>query len=188
VNVVERLLERFDALPDPEELRGLAHREPRLLMPTSQMRAFRELEPPSADEGLAAVERVPFVRKPSRERPNVGVVVAAGALRRSGWQPVLARAHPHAPHLVFDWSPGANLDLISAVMERLSTEVSGPVEVGVCPHPAGPPRCWCRPPLPGLPLAFARARGVDLSRSILVGAGPAHRTLASTFGSTYVEV
>jgi histidinol phosphatase-like enzyme len=63
--------------------------------------------------------------------------------------------------------------------------VSGRVETALCPHPAGPPSCWCRPPLPGLPLAFARAHGVDPSRSILVGAGPAHRTLAATLGARY---
>jgi histidinol phosphatase-like enzyme len=66
--------------------------------------------------------------------------------------------------------------------------VSGRVESALCPHAAGPPSCWCRPPLPGLPLAFARAHQVDPSRSILVGAGPAHRTLAATLGARYVDV
>jgi histidinol phosphatase-like enzyme len=69
----------------------------------------------------------------------------------------------------------------------LAAEVSGPVESALCPHPAGPPTCWCRPPLPGLPLAFARAQGVDPSGSLLVGTGPAHRTLAATLGARYRE-
>jgi D-glycero-D-manno-heptose 1,7-bisphosphate phosphatase len=60
------------------------------------------------------------------------------------------------------------------------------VESALCPHPAGPPSCWCRPPLPGLPLAFAREHDVDPARSILIGAGPAHRTLATTLGARYV--
>jgi histidinol phosphatase-like enzyme len=62
------------------------------------------------------------------------------------------------------------------------------VTTALCPHPAGPPVCWCRPPLPGLIQAFARTHSVDLSRSILVGTGPAHRTLAKTIGATYVSV
>ena len=66
--------------------------------------------------------------------------------------------------------------------------VTGPVETALCPHPGGPPACWCRPPLPGLALAFARVHGIDLSRSILIGTGPAHRTLATTLGSRYVGV
>jgi hypothetical protein len=64
VNLVERLLERFGSLPTPEELRELARREPGVHAPTSQMRALRELEPPSADEGLAGVEQVAFARTP----------------------------------------------------------------------------------------------------------------------------
>jgi histidinol phosphatase-like enzyme len=66
---------------------------------------------------------------------------------------------------------------------RLEAVVGGPVEHAVCRHPGGPPTCWCRPPLPGLPLAFARRHGVELSRSILVGASAAHRTLAATLGA-----
>jgi histidinol phosphatase-like enzyme len=66
--------------------------------------------------------------------------------------------------------------------------VSGIVEGALCPHAAGPPVCWCRPPLPGLPLAFARAHQVDPLRSTLVGTGPAHRTLAATLGSRYIQV
>jgi D-glycero-D-manno-heptose 1,7-bisphosphate phosphatase len=62
------------------------------------------------------------------------------------------------------------------------------VESALCPHAAGPPRCWCRPPLPGLLLAFARAHGVDPSRSTLLGASAAHRTLATTLGAVYEAV
>jgi histidinol phosphatase-like enzyme len=72
------------------------------------------------------------------------------------------------------------------VATRLAAEVSAPVETAVCPHGGGPPACWCRPPLPGLPLAFARAHGVDPARSILVGASTAHRTMATTLGSRYI--
>jgi hypothetical protein len=57
VNLVERLLERFGVLPTPEELRETAKREPRLHVPTTQMRTLRELEPPSSEEGFADLER-----------------------------------------------------------------------------------------------------------------------------------
>jgi hypothetical protein len=152
------------------------------------MRALRELEPPSTDEGLAGVEQVHFTRTPPSRRVRAGVFVAAAALRQPGWQHALAQADRDAPHLVFDWRPDDTVDALTADVARVSAEVSGPVESALCPHPAGPPSCWCRPPLPGLPLAFARARGVDPARSILVGAGPAHRTLATTLGARYVPV
>jgi hypothetical protein len=151
------------------------------------MRAVRELEPPLTDEGWTAVERVPFMRVHPAHAKEVGVFVAAGALEQPGWRQALVEADPSAPHLLFDWRPEAAADVLAAAASALAAEVSGPVETALCPHPAGPPSCWCRPPLPGLPLAFARAHRVDPSRSILVGAAPAHRTLAATLGARYSD-
>jgi aryl-alcohol dehydrogenase-like predicted oxidoreductase/predicted kinase len=179
VNLVERLLERFGSLPSPQELRG-----PETLAPTSQMRALRELEPPSLDEGLADVEHVRFARTSPSDRPRAGVFVAAAALREGRWD---AQGNRDAPHLVFDWRPDGAPEELAPLVATLAAEVFGPVESALCPHAAGPPTCWCRPPLPGLPLAFARAHGVDPARSILVGASPAHRTLATTLGARYVH-
>ena len=170
VNMVERLLDRLGTLPSPEELRRLS-REPGILTPTSQMRTVRELEPPTEDEGFASIERVPFERAPRAGR--TGVFVAAAAL--AGFETV----DPGAPHLVFDWRPDGSVPGV-----RPEAEV---VETAVCPHPGGAPTCWCRPPLPGLVLAFARAHHVDPARSLLVGTGPAHRTLANVLGARYVQ-
>jgi aryl-alcohol dehydrogenase-like predicted oxidoreductase len=183
VNLVERLLVRFGgSLPTPEQVRQLARREPGVLAPTSQMRALRELEPPAIDEGFEAVEQVPFVRTSPRKGRG-GVFVAAAAVEKA-----LAEGDPGAPHLVFDWSPGKTAEALADAVSRLSAKVSGPIEGAVCSHPGGPPTCWCRPPLPGLVLAFAREHGLDPSRSTLVGTSAAHRTLATTLGARYVSV
>jgi hypothetical protein len=187
VNLVERLLDRFGSLPTPDQLRRLARREPGILAPTSQMRTLRELEPPSTDEGFAGVERVPFARMPRSRGSRAGLFVAAAAMTHSGWEYVLEQGDRAAPHLVFDWRPDGTSDALAAEVASLSAAVSGPVEGAVCPHGAGPPTCWCRPPLPGLPLAFSRAHDVDPSRSILVGTAPAHRTLAKTLGARHID-
>jgi aryl-alcohol dehydrogenase-like predicted oxidoreductase len=170
-NLVERLLDRLGRLPEPEELADLSRRHAGLLAPTRQMRALRELEPPASDEGFDSVEQVPFVREPGSGR--AAVLVAAAAVAR-GWRPT----HPARPHLVFDWLPAPS-----------AAETAPPfdAEVGVCPHPGGPPTCWCRPPLPGLVLAFARKHGVDPAASTLVGTTTTHRTLARTLGADYLE-
>ena len=182
INLVGRLLDRFGSLPSVEELKKAARSEAGLLSPTQQMRAFRELEPPAEDEGFAVVERVEFVRAERDGTP--GVFVAAAAVDRVA----LDGVDPGAPHLVFDWRPDGSLADLESVAAKVARAVSGPVETALCPHPGGPPTCWCRPPLPGLPLAFARRHGVDPARSILVGASPAHRTLANALGAAlYVE-
>ena len=180
MNLVARLLDRFGQLPDPADLRELAKREQGVLAPTSQMRAARELEPPAADEGFADVERLEFKRA-QHDGTREGVFVAASAVRENGWV-----AAGDAPHLVFDWLPDGTAAALAAEVEHVAAHATGTVESAVCPHPGGPPTCWCRPPLPGLILAFARAHDVDWSRSTLVGTSPAHRTLATTLGARFV--
>jgi predicted kinase len=191
VNMVERLLDRLGSLPDPAALRVLARSEPGMLLPTDQMRAYRELEPPSEDEGFAGVEHVPFVRaaqRPAGVDATGGVFVAASVMAKPGWETAVTDTGPGIPCLLFDWEPDAHVDALDADAARLSEALHLRVTTALCPHAAGPPVCWCRPPLPGLIQAFARTRSIDLSRSTLVGTGPAHRTLAKTVGSAYVSV
>jgi predicted kinase len=187
VNLVERLLDTLGSPPSPEELSTLAKRVPGVLAPTSQMRALRELEPPSLDEGWTAVEQLPFERSQSTGG-GAAVMIAAAAVSRDGWPGALGNPDPGSPRLVFDWRPGGTQAELVAVAASVQAELSGPVETALCPHAGGPPRCWCRPPLPGLPLAFLRAHRADPTRSTLVGTGPTHQTLAATLGARYVQV
>jgi hypothetical protein len=169
-------------------VRALARRSDGVLAPTSQMRALRELEQPSVDEGWDAVEQVPFARTDTSPPGKAGVFVAATALKQPGLKEALEQGDGAAPHLVFDWQPGGSVDTLAPAVAALAAQVSGPVESALCPHAAGPPTCWCRPPLPGLPLAFARAHQLDRMSSTLIGVSPAHRTLAAALGARYVNV
>lgn len=187
VNLIDRLLDRFGSLPSPEQVREAARGEPWLMLPTSQMRALRALEPPSRDEGFITIERVPFARA-SNPAGEAGVFVGAAATTRPDIVQALAAAHPAAPHLLFDWTPAGDAGWLRPAGARIANEVAGTVEIAVCPHPGGPPNCWCRPPLPGLPLAFARAHSVNPTLSTVIGCSPAHRTLATTLGSRYIPV
>src|SRR6185436_7749492 len=82
------------------------------------------------------------------------------------------RAPSSAACLLYAWIPG--LDdaerkralLFGDQIARASQRI---VEIGICSHPAGPPICWCRPPLPGMWVSFARRHGIDVRRSILLG-------------------
>jgi aryl-alcohol dehydrogenase-like predicted oxidoreductase/adenylate kinase family enzyme len=187
VNMVERLLERFDGLPSPDELRMASRKEPWLLSPTAQMRTMRELEPPTTDEGWDELTQLPFVREPATQTGVHGVFVSARVLAEPGWERAVLDADPAAPHLLFDWRPNADVNELASLVDELRTVVSGSVDAALCPHPAGPPICWCRPPLPGLLLAFARARAVDVTGSPLVGVASAHRQLATALDATYVS-
>jgi hypothetical protein len=146
------------------------------------MRAARELEAPSENEGFVSVERRPFVR--AERRGSKGLFIAATAV---DVLPLAELPSTPVPCLVFDWRPGADGSELGEA-ETVASLLPGPVEAALCPHPGGPPICWCRPPLPGLPLAFARRHGVDPTRSAVVGVRPAHRTLANALGARYIAV
>jgi hypothetical protein len=152
------------------------------------MRALRDLEPPAGDEGFAAVETMPFERSSRGAESREGVFVAAAVLDAPEWRDAIQSADPSAPHLIFDWRWDGSNDALDEPVALVSSVVTGEVEGALCPHGGGAPRCWCRPPLPGLPLTFARAHGVDPMRSTLVGTSTAHRTLATTLGARFVEV
>jgi hypothetical protein len=192
VNLVTRLVALHGTLPTPEELRVLARSTEGVMAPTSQMRTLRELEPPALDEGFASVSEVPFTRDDTAggraDGGATAVLVAAPALERPGWEEAIAAAEPAAPHLIFDWRPGGSADALDPAAEALGAVVTGEVHRTLCPHGGGPPRCWCRPPLPGLAVAFAVAHGIDPARYVVVGSGPAHRTLANALGARHIMV
>src|SRR5262249_28940551 len=119
---------------------------------------------------------------------RAGVFVAAAAFEQPGWESAVEESDPGAPHLVFDWRPEGNVEELAPCVSALATEVTGGVESALCAHGGGPPICWCRPPLPGLPLAFAHRHGIDPARSFLIGTSATHRTLATTLGARFVAV
>ncbi|MFN2581152.1 MAG: hypothetical protein ABR498_00210, partial [Candidatus Dormibacteria bacterium] len=187
VNMVERLLTRFGSLPGPSRLRDAARREPGLLTPTQQMRAVREFEAPAADEGFTEVVRVPFERASSAHGDGAGAFVATDVLETARWREAVAPIDGQQAALVFAWRPDGNAAAVAAAAERLMTRVPGIVERAVCLHGGGPPLCWCRPPLPGLLLAFTRRHALDPTRCVLIGVSAAHRTLAATLGARFVD-
>ena len=61
----------------------------------------------------------------------------------------------------------------SAVFARLNERLGFAIDVDYCPHGAGPPRCWCRKPLPGLGVLLIHRHRLDPAQCIYVGAGAA---------------
>jgi hypothetical protein len=134
--------------------------DPSALGPNVLFRTLRDLEPPSEDEGFASLEIARFDR-----------------VTRSGGEG--ARFH-------VGWQPNATPAWIAEM--RAKAEKDG-AQFVYCTHEGGPPRCWCRPPLPGLLLAFARAHGVDLARSVVTGSTTAvHRKMAASVGARFEEI
>lgn len=57
------------------------------------------------------------------------------------------------------------------------------VEAVSCPHPPGPPVCWCRKPLPGLGALLVARHGLGPARCILFAGSPPTAGSRTAWGS-----
>ena len=180
-NAIGRMLQAHGRLLTPDEL-ARGGDDPTRLSPRALFAQSQQLEAPEPDEGFTSIEVVPFVRHPIVHQENdslaEGRAVALEALLAHG--PALLDVGTPGPRLVFAWLPEGEAPLHGATSEL-------PVERAACTHAGGPPRCWCRPPLPGLLLAFAHRHRLDVARLTVVGVSAAHRRLAEAAGARFVE-
>ena len=192
VNAAGRIVERYGRLLDVEELAAHRTRDPAALPPMTQFRYQRELEPPDASEGFSRVDCVPFERRRDPSCVNRAVILWSDDLaideRRAA---VLRRYADEGFRLLgLSWQPAianrsrtrADVDAaVAALQQRLGLAIA----FEHCPHPAGPPRCWCRKPLPGLGVLLIHRHRLDPARCIYVGDGPLDAGYAQRLGFLY---
>jgi aryl-alcohol dehydrogenase-like predicted oxidoreductase/predicted kinase len=201
-NAVYRMVKKYGRLLTPEEIKEHSKRDPNTFAPNVIYRHFKELELPSAEEGFASIERLPFRRVPhAGSRPAVlfeldGVLreSASGAGSPTSPDDVVVKperlarlrelAAGHAL-LAIAWLPPPLDD--ARTLERTRERLERTVEIASCVHPAGPAICWCRKPLPGLAIELMVRHDVDPSRTTFVGRTPHDRTLARRIGVRYAE-
>ncbi|HEX4516325.1 MAG TPA: aldo/keto reductase [Polyangiaceae bacterium] len=157
-NVIERMLAVHGRLLEPREMERM--KDPSALPPHVLFHTLRVMDAPSDDEGFASLDVVRFTRTAAATRDT--------AMRfHVGWRPNATDA----------W-----------VAEMRSNAEKHGAQFVYCAHDGGPPRCWCRPPLPGLLLAFAAAHDVDLARSVVTGSSTVHRKMAAGVGARFEEI
>jgi aryl-alcohol dehydrogenase-like predicted oxidoreductase/predicted kinase len=189
-NAVSRILDEHGRLLEPAEMQAA-----KAIGPGAQFRYRKSYEPPRIDEGFASVDEIAFERRPGTGAKRALVVeldsivwrarpkTSDGVTLVDGVRDHLARWHAAGFLLAgttWQTPPGAD-DMLRELLQL-------PMTVLRCAHPAGPPVCWCRKPMPGLALAFARANDVDLAKSVHVGHGPADRGFAIRAGIEYADV
>ena len=211
INAITRLIEAHGRLPSPEELRERGRKDSRYFGPDAQFRYERTLEPPVVEEGFSAVEERFFVRRePTRDSGRAVVVELDGVLCDSASgapsvlesddlvipshrRDVLRRYHAEGWKLLAHaWRPQVargelSAETVTRVIDRTREALGLDIDMGYCPHDAGPPVCWCRKPLPGLVLELAMRHGIRLADSIMVGRSAADRTMARRLRMTLVE-
>ncbi len=200
MNVATRLLDGDDA-----------HLPLLPLLPEALYRYQRELEPPELDEGFAAVEQVAFTRRTPTDHTGRALVCwLDGVLRRSrsggrapvdpedvevlpGRAEVLARYRAEGFTLAgIAWHPEiaagtATAAAIDATLARTAELLGGEIDLRYCPHGGGPPKCWCRKPLPGLGVELIARHRLDPARSRYAGRDATDRNFAACLGFTFVD-
>jgi HAD superfamily hydrolase (TIGR01662 family) len=189
VNAVTRLIQKYGTLPGDAELAALRKKDVNAFPPTVLFRYGRDLEPPDASEGFASIEHVAFERRAEPDHVNRAVFIwtdevealaaHAAALREfstDGWKIV-----------VLSWQPQIgegklSPDALNRAVAGLRGLVGVEFDFAYCPHGAGPPRCWCRKPLPGLGVLMMRRHRIDPSRSLFVGNAPQDAGFARKLG------
>jgi aryl-alcohol dehydrogenase-like predicted oxidoreductase/predicted kinase len=189
---VVRMLRAHGRLLEPAEIEAHARTDPHAFGPHVLARARRTLEPPEADEGFATIERVVPPALPAFG-PTRALFVAAPLLESPG-RALVAEVRRHlqagAVVLAVAWDGegrGAPSEHAWAATCTPFGVPAGGFRRLACPHPAGAPICWCRPPLPGLPIAAAHALSLDLGASAMLGRTSADRTLALSAGLAFID-
>jgi histidinol phosphatase-like enzyme/adenylate kinase family enzyme len=199
VNAVSRIVANYGRLLGPEEMKLAVKRDISAFAPTVQFRHQRELEPPDPAEGFTHIDIVAFERRHDPAMTNKAVIVwcdgtligditldalkhRVDVLRRyrdEGW---LLLGLAWRPHIA---DKAMTVEEADAGFARLQQRLGVSIEVLYCPHAAGPPRCWCRKPLPGLGVVFIQRHRLDPSRCIYVGSGSQDPGFARRLGFQY---
>lgn len=172
-------------LEPPDESEGFASiervpfvRAPDPACPERSRTAFADRAVIVWSEGILARSRA-GLRAPSSPDDVLVDPDRAATLRRyaaDGWR-----------LLAMSWQPevaaGDRDDAdVRATFARIGELVAAPIEFEYCPHPAGPPICWCRKPLPGLGVVFVHRHRLDASQCLYVGGGPHDSAFARKLG------
>ena len=188
-NAAWRIVTRYGRLPADDELKRLRRKDVAAFLPSVQFKYRRELEPPDVAEGFSRVDVEPFARRYDSDFVHRAVIVSCdnvedidrlslqlGEYRDAGyrllgisWQPEIGEGKR---------SQSDVKAMFAIECERLGLEV----DVEFCSHPAGPPRCWCRKPLPGLGVVFVNRYKLDAAQCIYLGSGPHDAGFARRLG------
>ena len=190
VNAVSRIIANHGRLLGPEEMKQAVKRDISAFAPSVQFRHQRELEPPDPAEGFSRIDVVPFERRRDAAMTHKALIIwCDDTLIDRG--PVLRRYRDDGWLLLgLAWCPQIEDKTMTAEeaeagFAKMQEQLGVSVEVLYCPHAAGPPKCWCRKPLPGLGVVLIERHRLDPSQCIYVGSGPHDPGFARRLGFQY---
>ncbi len=212
INIVYRILDRYERLLGPAEMKELTKQDPNLPPPIALQRWQDSLERPHWDEGFSAIDRIPFVRRVPNHHTQKGLLLDVdGTLRTTRSGEIYPRNAddvvllPNRRETLLRWiengyslfflsnqsgiSSGklTQLDAVGAFQRTVELLGLPVVEITYCPHPAFPVGCFCRKPLPGLGVYLIRKYKLDMEHLVMVGDMDSDAGFARSIGAKYFD-
>jgi HAD superfamily hydrolase (TIGR01662 family) len=212
INVVLRLLDRYERLLGPDEMKSLGKTDANLPPPFALVRWTESFEPPQEDEGFSVIDTIEFSRRVDATKSHKGLLLDVdGTLRKTisgesyprdaadlellpGRREILARWLDAGYRLYFvsnqsgiasgKVSPEAARAAFERTVQLLDLPVS---EVAYCPHPAFPVGCYCRKPLPGLGVYLMKRHGLTREHLMVVGDMATDAKFAAGLGARFCD-
>lgn len=211
VNACLRMIARRGRLLTADEIKAASKDDPNLFPPAAVDAWFARAEEPTAAEGFASIDRVPFGRRwPDGHTGRALVLDYDGTLRRStgpapfpldpsqveilpGRAQVLS-AFAEAGWLLLGVSNQSGIargqlsrEAAEACFARTHELLGHAIDVRYDAHPAGRIDNWTRKPMPGLGVQLTLDHRLDPSRCVFVGDLPTDAAFAAHCGFAYAE-
>jgi HAD superfamily hydrolase (TIGR01662 family) len=212
INIVHRILDRYERLLGPSEMKELAKVDQNLPPPIAMQRWRDSLERPEWDEGFSAIDLIPFVRRMPRDHSGKGLLLDVDGTLRTTLSGEIYPRHaddvvllPNRRETLSRWiDQGYSLFFVSNQSGIASGKLSQgdadsafartvellglPVtEITYCPHPAFPVGCFCRKPLPGIGVYLSRKYKLDPAHLVMVGDMDSDAAFAVSVGARYFD-
>ena len=212
INVVHRILDRYERLLGPTDMKELAKTDPNLPPPIALQRWQDSFERPEWDEGFSAIDSIPFVRRKQNDHTGKGLLLDVdGTLRTTRSGEIYPRNAddvellPNRRETLLRWiGDGYSLFFVSnqsgiasgklsqadaeSAFQRTAELLELPVAaMAYCPHPAFPVGCFCRKPMPGLGVYLIRKYKLNTEQLIMVGDMDSDASFARSIGARYCD-
>ncbi len=212
LNIVSRMMSRYGVPLGPDEMKMFRKADPNLPPPIALQKYAASFERPNLDEGFAAVDEIPFVRRFDETHTEKGLLLDVdGTLRKT----ISGEFYPRDPHdqeilparadtlarwveagykLFFISNQGGiaagqtSHDSVQTGLYHTAKLLGVPItEIVYCPHPSKPLGCFCRKPMPGLGVYLMQRHQLSREHLVMVGDMDTDAECAAAIGASYYD-
>jgi len=208
-NACSRMVKRYGKLLSNDEIKKA--KSPNIFPAAVLFNYRKQFEKPTHDEGFDAIKGIPFARRKDPAYNKKALFLDFdGTLRdtKSGSKfptdpedifilpnrKEILSAKKKEGYILLGVSNQSGVEKGDLTMEQAKAcfdktiELLGiDIDVSFCPHRVPPISCFCRKPMPGLPVQFIEKYKLDASQCIFVGDMTTDKTCAARVGMKFVH-